>query len=169
MKRIVIGALAVVLSAQAAVAQTEMPAAGTWGFEGSLGTASLLKFRSPSSAWVLGFDGIYARQNSDNAAISDENVASVNLRAGLRHYGKGQGNVRPFTTLSAAVGFSSGGGDDIWSVGPAAELGAAYFFSPHVSLGGSGQVAAVYSSRDGAFSTFFVGVSGFRLLGAVYF
>lgn len=169
MKRIVISALALVISAEAAVAQTGTPAAGTWGFEGSPGTASLLRFRSPSAAWVLGFDGFYARQSSDNAAISDEDVASLNLRAGIRSYGKGHGNVRPFATISAMAGYTGDGGTHIWSVGPAAEFGAAYFFSPHVSLGGSGQLTAMYSTRGADVSTFMVGVSGFRLLGAVYF
>jgi hypothetical protein len=163
-----IGALAVAVVSSNGRAQAETPAPGAWGVEGSLSGANMLKFRSASSAWVLGFDGAFVHQ-ADDGTVGNQNVGTMNLRAGFRRYSVRAGRVRPFSTISAILGFASDGGGDRLTAGPVAELGAAYFFSPHVSLGGSGSLSAIYQARGGGFSTFALSARAFSLLGAVYF
>ena len=157
-------------ASSSAAAQSEGPVAGTSGFEGNAGTARFLRFTSPSSAWLVGVDGFYARQDSDDNTFGGD-FGFANVRLGLRRYRKTESRVRPFSTISALVGYQSDDSGSGWTLGSSIDLGTTYFFSPHVSLGGAGELTASYQNITGnlARSTVFVSFGGFRLLGAVYF
>ena len=73
------------------------------------------------------------------------------------------------------VGTSSFSGSDL-SLGAGIGIGGAWFFSPHVSLGGEGSLDATYQTDENDFgSTTFkarrimVNVNGVRMVAAVYF
>ena len=174
--------LIAVLGGSPAFAQDTRPVAGTWGVEaGTFSQASLLRFRSERTAWVLGAFASFRHETEETQepliapTSTTEDRVAVSLRLGLRRYRDSGERIRPFTTLSAVVGYDSYTFGDGIQAGGAGELGAAYFFSPHVSLGGSGELTAMYHrfSRDGAFPSdrrgFSLNFSGVRLLGAVYF
>lgn len=159
------------------------PVAGTWAAEASTTTsASLLRFRSPSSAWVLNVALAYQRREEDQPTglptfDTDASFFTSDVRIGIRSYRRVPQRVRPFTTVSAVVGFEdSNFSTNGWRFGAALELGASYFFSPHLSMGVSNALVATYQftrrdlngeTLDGSIVTATLG--GFRLLGAVYF
>jgi hypothetical protein len=174
------GAL-VVWASHTASAQSEGPVAGTWGAEAANGgSAALLRFRSPNSAWLLGFNGAYARVVSEftnpvtGPTESTDEDWFAQTRVGMRWYSTSETRLRRFSTLAATVGYNGGDGAG-WVLGASGELGAAWFFTPHVSLGTSAELSASRLTGDTNGSSSFlreylsVQVSGFRLLGAVYF
>jgi hypothetical protein len=166
------------LIANTANAQTDGPKAGTWAAEASSGpSASLLKFRNDRSAWVFGINATYLQEDSEATPPTpfDQDVTMIQARLGLRRYGVARDRMRPFSTLSGIVGYQDLSFQKAWEVGAAAEVGAAWFFSPHVSLGAAGDVSLTYGKgeRDFGtpekFTTITAQFSGFRLVGAVYF
>ena len=154
------------------------PQAGTWGAEASHnGAVSALRFRSPTSAWLMAF-AVNHLNRDDEDATRDQRVTSAEIRLGMRGYRNPEQRVRPFTGISALVGYSDNQLDDgLWAFGGAAEFGAAYFFSRHVSLGTALDLSATYAKSERV--DFVTGASmdvttitartGLRFLGAVYF
>jgi hypothetical protein len=126
--------------------------------------ASLLRFLSPRTAWLIGAQLTFSHER-DNAAGNSPFVAStsgshtllgVSARTGARWYHGSPGALRPFTTLGLlgsyqGIGDNSGSGSGytsrFWSVGAFGEVGAIYAFTPHVSLGASSQLDAQYQTR----------------------
>ena len=167
------------------------PDAGSWAMEGGIGganTASLLKFTTSSSAWLFTVDGQFATNKQDGSQTTGTDrtyTYAASGRLGLRSYHDHEGNVRPFTTFGflAGAGKSTGGSNfesSFWNAGGFVELGAVYMFTPHLSLGGVGELNAFYnrqsvtnSSAIGDFETHnnsvIVNVGRFRVLAAVYF
>ena len=153
------------LSGQPA-ARTGAPVAGTWGGEASVGTgqgASLLLFQSPR--WALLAGGTI---QSTTSTFVGGDVAGTNrftltaLRVGARRYGRSGLGIRPIAGLGLLVAGATGDGTQVGGYG---ELGAAYFFNPHVSLGASAELNIL--ARDGGGTSF--GATLARLTGAVYF
>jgi len=171
-------AFAISLCASSVAAQETSPQAGTWGAEGSLFQGvSVLSFRSPTSAWLAGFAVSYLNRDDEDAS-RDQRATSAEVRLGIRSYRNPQERVRPFTGLSGLVAYSDNPFDNgLWAFGGAAEFGAAYFFSRHVSLGTALDLSATYSKSERP--DFITGESmdvttitartGLRFLGAVYF
>lgn len=166
--------------AKGASAQEEGPKAGTWGAEaGSGGSATLLRFRNPTSAWTLGFAAAYTHQESRTAGFGGtstrvDDLLSSELRFGLRKYRENQSRVKPFTTVGVILGYNKSTLNKGWRYGAATDFGAAYFFSPHVSLGTAGEFSLTYQDAEDQATAFAQSqltarFSGFRLLGAVYF
>lgn len=163
------------------------PRAGVWAAEVGVGTGvsgTLLRFRSPATAWLLGIEGFVAesREEMTNPFTGDETVTSTQLdlsgRIGLRRYRTTQSALRPFTSAGLAGGLTRFNGSRGWAAGVFAELGATYFFSPHVSLGAVGGLQASYGRVRGefqpdgfSFRARRITVSGnaVQVLGAVYF
>ena len=162
---------------QPAHAQETSPQAGTWGAETGLSQGvSLLRFRSTTSAWLVGFDAVH--YNRDDDGNQDQRLTMAEVRLGMRSYRNPQERVRPFTGLSALVGYDENPLDQgTWAFGAAAEFGAAYFFSRHVSLGTALDLSARYAKgeRDDFVTgapvdvTTITARAGLRFLGAVYF
>jgi hypothetical protein len=128
-------------------AQKEGRRLGSWAFEGGISAAPiLLHFRSPSSARAFGLTAQYTRSESERSLVgggttadTDENTV-VDLRVGLREYRSVTRRVERFWTVSGTVGLEqnslSGSGPRL---GASGDMGAAYFFTPRVSLGGIGR------------------------------
>jgi hypothetical protein len=173
----------------AGVAQDPGLRAGQWGAEASIGdgqSATLLRFRSPTSAWLLSFGGrVSGATLETSGSLEEENATmwSVDARLGMRSYRASSGAFRPFTTVGALGSYSDGeqGFNDAttWTAGAFLELGGAWFFTPHVSLGASGELNAAYretKAQSGGFpetdlklKSWMVEAGRIRLLGAVYF
>lgn len=137
----------VVAIAQQPARSDSMPHGGQWGAEAvvapSAAGASAVRFHSPTFAWVLGA-GLSANRSTTKADNSDfgnditTSVVSVSARLGVRWYrhvdaGKlrpviGVGALGQLTRLQGVTPTRMGGGY--------AELGAFYFVTPHMSLGG---------------------------------
>src|SRR4051812_10720680 len=124
-------------------AQANAISPGTWGAEASSGPiASLLKFRSPTFAWLLGASALYSKQTTDMrnpvtgvTVTTTDDVSAEALRLGVRRYAQGSGSVRPFSTLAVLAGYDKTSLSHGFTYGGAGELGATYFFSSHASLG----------------------------------
>ena len=159
-------------------AQDVAPTAGSWGAEASaVGDVSLLRFRSSTSAWLVGFSGFYNRRDEDDSATPFEATTTVAaVRLGWRGYRAPESRTRPFTTLAALVGYDDTAFGATWQFGGQFEYGAAYFFTRHVSLGASFDLRAVFGVGereqpfDDEIDVMHVTLStGLRFLGAVYF
>lgn len=122
----------------------------------------------------LGFMYRHSEGEDTGFAALDYDYFSGDLRFGMRWYRSVSEKTRPFTTLSALVGFRDGAGyDHAWRPGAAAEIGASHFFTPRVSLGASGELTVSgwreQLGTDPIRTVIFVRFSGFRLAGGVYF
>lgn len=180
-RTVLVAVLASVANAPLAVAQEVTgPQAGTWGAETVLlGGASLLRFRSPSSAWLLGGSVSYRRVEREGDASfplrSMDEATRLSLRLGHRWYRNAGQRLRPFTTVSSMLTVDNVSEGRLGG-GAALEFGAMHFFSRHVSLGASGELRAEYHrNKDTSGSTtitsrhVFATLSAVRLLAAVYF
>ena len=158
-------------------AQEVGPQAGTWGAEaGHDNRVSVLRFRSTTSAWLLGFDAGHISRQDDGD--QDQSSSSISLRLGIRGFRNPAERVRPFSGVSALIGYTDNdfeGGSMVF--GGSAEVGAAYFFSRHVSLGSAFDLSGSYYRSErpdfptGApvdVSTLIVRAA-IRFMGAVYF
>jgi hypothetical protein len=174
-------ALVSLINVSPVVAQDSVgPKAGTWGAEASPGTGALLRFRTPTSAWILStsifFEHVEEESTGPFPPSPTRDLVFGRISAGIRTYRRPQERVRPFTTLGAIVGYRNDFAKG-WAFGGAGEIGTAYFFSSHVSLGVAGILSVVYERLEqgvgGGATTRTKSISanfdGFRFLGAVYF
>ena len=168
-------AAAVTLSSSLS-AQEVGPQAGTWGAEaGADNRVNVLRFRSTTSAWLVGFDAFHFRLSEEGS--EDESNSSVTLRLGMRRYSNPTERVRPISGISVLLGYQDIGLGDGPLVGASGELGGAYFFSRHVSLGSLFDLSVSYVRSEGP--DFGTGApldmsrlavqASIRFLGAVYF
>lgn len=188
-----IGVVFIMIAPTAALAQQSPPAdsvphAGQWGAEAvvtpSTTGASLLRFRSPTFAWVVGADFLTSRSKSETSnplfgsADTKSSYTTVGARLGMRWYRGSQiMRLRPVVGAGALGTFHSISDAKSWRSGLYGELGAVYFVGSHVSLGGAGELQASYTrqtqeSPDGSKTTATAtSVSGSlaRLLVSVYF
>ncbi len=174
---------AMLVAAAPADAQNEGMQAGSWGGEAASGpTASLLRFRSTTSAWVFGVSASFLEQKTQQVSVitgetteQTQDTFLTSLKAGFRRYSDPQAQVRRYTTISGLLGYERSSIGKGWRYGAAGEVGAAYFFNTHASLGLAGEVTAQFidTSNGGSFigdrSSLSVAFSGFRLVGGVYF
>ena len=130
--------------------------AGQWGAEFQIadGIAGVgaLRFRSPTSAWLLNLNlgAEWGEQETPAAADDDANSFNVALRAGPRRYRPiaretaayvGGGVTASYLrSESEALDFNSRG----WEAGLYMELGAAYFVTTRLSLGAQAGASATY-------------------------
>jgi hypothetical protein len=135
------------------VADPVMPRAGSWGAEAVFGSgvgANVLRFSSSTAAWLAGLTFNVTHQTDDLSALpgaTDQSgwLGFGDARLGRRWWRGERGErIRPLTGLGVLGGVSSGTGIQSWNAGGYGELGASYFVSPHVSLGATGELAAVY-------------------------
>ena len=152
----------------AAVAQTATdsiaPRAGTWAAEASYGgggAASLLYISSPRAAWLLRATFSVGSQTLDEPQFAGGVTTTTRTTSALRNFslaagrrwwsGEPSARLRPFTGLGLTGRYSAASDARETDVGAYGELGASYFFSPHVSLGAAGELdAGVTSSRFGS-------------------
>ena len=156
------GAWSAVSVAQSA-ARTGAPVAGTWGGEAAVGEgqgASLLLFQS--ARWALLAGGSTRSFSTSSFDGASDRLTLTSLRVGARRYGGAGLGVRPVVGLGLAV---AGATRQNTQFGAYGEIGAMYFFNPHVSLGVTSE--ANLSRRSGGGTSF--GASLARLIGTVYF
>ena len=138
----------VVAIAQQPTRSDSMPHGGQWGLEAvvapSTAGASVVRFHSPTFAWLLGA-GLSANRSTtkaDNPELGGTDfttsVVSVSARLGVRWYRHSDtARLRPVVGLGALGQFTR-----VENVTPTrmaggyGELGAFYFVTPHLSLGG---------------------------------
>jgi hypothetical protein len=150
------------LNAQA-LTDSIAPRGGTWGAEATYGGggpgATLIRFSSPRTAWLAGvmFTGLretidaYAFPGMGNPTRETHTMATMDARLGHRWWSSDAGaRVRPLTGIGVLGALGRYPTSRSWDVGGYAELGATYFFSPHVSLGASGELAAGYGEERSA-------------------
>ena len=130
-----------------------MPRGGQWGAEAvvapSTTGASMVRFQSPTFAWLLGA-GVSASRvttKADDALSGPDfttSLVSVSARLGARWYRHSDtSKLRPVVGLGALGQFSRAQGiTPTRSGGGYAEVGAFYFVTPHLSLGGLLEVDA---------------------------
>ena len=186
MRRVVLGlGAAVILFTAPAAAQSDSgPKAGTWGGEACVTYcgASLLHFRNSTSAWLFGISAFYARQHVDESGptfpsfSNDDKIGGADVRFGMRYYRATEDRARPFLGLGAIAGLSGGGSTHALRYGVTSEMGTAYFFTPHLSVGFAGGLSLVAQNttdNSGGFTSKrrFVSASfsGLSVLAAVYF
>ena len=158
-------ALVLVLTPTLAVAQAasdSTPRPGSWGAEvfirdGGTG-ASLLRFQSSSRALVLGAEFDFQNVDTEAGTVSvggDGTRSNLALRLGVRSYRQSSTErLRPVIGFGARGAYGNGPSDFTdWSAGVYGELGAVYFLTPHVSLGGTGEMNASYGKRTQTLSS----------------
>jgi outer membrane protein W len=148
--------------------------------------ASVLRFSSPRTAWLLGVSFAVGQETTDEpvdfitgaTTRSTSTVGTVEVRAEHRWWtGELSQALRPFVGLGLAGRYATANNARMNEAGAFGELGATYFFSPHVSLGGAGELAIVrdhygFDSATGAGPTqdsWFVRGDVARITAAVYF
>jgi hypothetical protein len=171
---------------EATVRRDSLPfRAGQWGAEfavenGTLGLG-VLRFRSPRRAWLL--DGAVTAHWSDfKSSIGDRTGTDVfvRVRVGPRKYRPVRTGIAGYVGmgLTGAYGWHGGDADrtHAWDAGVFGELGAAYFVTPHLSLGGRVDAFARYGefrlrAPQGAWREREVslGARPVRIVGALYF
>lgn len=134
-----------------------MPRAGTWAAEIGLGSAgagaSLLRFQSPRFALLFGADFNVTRveDDSDASTLFGQTGTQTGFaaRLGGRSYRESSSErIRPVVGFGARAGYTKGLADfRTWSTGIYGELGAMYFVTPHLSLGGTGELQANYGKQ----------------------
>ena len=131
-----------------------MPHAGTWGAEVFLGNAgsgaSILRFRSPKVALLFGADFSYSHSGEDNGTIGLPATTTTNVaaRLGFRNYrGSSADRLRPVVGAGLRSSYADATNASLWTAGAYGELGAMYFLTPHISLGGTGELQASYGKR----------------------
>lgn len=131
------------------------PRAGSWAAEAVYGdgfTANLLHFSSPTSAWLTGLSFSMARETRDvlgfagGATTETSYSAYLAGRLGRRWWsGTASDRFRPLRGVGLLGGLSNNSNYHAWNAGAYGELGGTWFFTPHVSLGASGQLSAAYN------------------------
>jgi hypothetical protein len=138
----------VVAIAQQPTRSDSMPHGGQWGAEAvvapSTAGASVVRFHSPTFAWLLGA-GLSANRSTtkaDNPELGgtdfSTSAVSVSARLGVRWYRHSDNaKLRPVIGVGALGQFTRVQNITPTRMGGAyAELGAFYFVTPHMSLGG---------------------------------
>lgn len=166
------------------------PRAGSWAAEAVYGDglgANLLHFSSPTSAWLTGLTFSVARETQDvitfpGGTTTTETGYSGNVAGRLGHRwwsGAASERFRPLRGVGLLGGLSSNPSYRAWNAGAYAELGGTWFFTPHVSLGASGQLSAGYDHQralsgtttipDRVVTSWTAGGSLVRIAAGVYF
>lgn len=140
--------------------------AGQWGvqFGGGLSLPSIgfMRFTSPRSAWLLNFDfnGTFltgTRTAVGSSSDTEDRTVAFFGDVGRRFYQDLRQKVRSFQSVGLRGGyinrkFTVGPGSDVeqkqWFAGVMGELGAAYWVTPSLSIGGSASVSTGYTHND---------------------
>lgn len=165
------------------------PRAGSWAAEAVYGDglgANLLYFSSPTSAWLTGLSFNVMRETQDVLTFPGGNTTETGYsgyvagRLGRRWWnGTSSERFRPLRGVGLLGSLNSSPSFRRWDAGAYGELGGTWFFTPHLSLGASGQLSAGYEHQrmpsgtatipDRVATSWTVGGSLVRLAAGVYF
>lgn len=183
------------LSAQtSADTTTAVFRSGEWGVGFFLGNgvtdAGVLRFSTPTRAWVLDGSASFDRQTQSTSAVFGEQTArswSVSGQFGPRWYHAMSGHVARFLGLGALASYSridfsgSSSHGDNWSLGTYGEAGLQYMLTRYLGLGGRGTLSASRYETNNSEVTpqgsatsskaegYHVGVNAVQLTGTIYF
>jgi len=135
--------------------------AGQWAAQFGLGfnltSLGLLKFRSPTSAWLVdaGLSGHHTETRLGSSVAMDSRF-TVGLRLGRRRYhlARAQGRVAAFHTLGVSAGFQHfgftqpfgpAGESNGWNAGLFGDIGGSYLVSSNLSLGATAGLSLSYN------------------------
>lgn len=160
---------------------------GEWGAEVVLGPsitgASVLRFLSSRTALVVGANASVSHSKheiDDGFSFPDQSSTQSNIdgRLGLRRYhSSAREHLHPLVGVGVRSIYTKLAADShAWTAGGYGELGAIYFFTPHLSLGATGEVSALYSkttqranNTKATSTSTAVNASLVRVLASVYF
>jgi hypothetical protein len=158
------------------------PIAGTWAGELGFGdgtTGTLLRFRSPTSAWTIGARLSIAQRSEEGGGFGDDDETSIatEARLGLRSYRGGGNAVRPLLGFGLFGSYAEPASSTrSWAAGLFSEFGAVRFFGPSLSLGALAEArlgfgenrldGGVISTRTNSTT---LSIGGLRVVGTVYF
>ena len=164
------------------------PRAGSWAAEAFYGDglgANLLHFSSPTSAWLAGLTFNVTRETQDVVTFPGSTATETTVsgyaagRLGRRWWsGSTSERFRPLRGVGLLGGLSRSPFTHAWNAGGYGELGGTWFFTPHVSLGATGQVSGSYNHERALSGTtlpdridtrWSVGGSLVRIAAGVYF
>ena len=151
---------------------------GQWGVrfisDGGVYGAGAVYFTSPRSAWLLEayLDATYLEQY--DASL---NAEQATLLGGKRWYGERHGRVRSIVGVGGLAGFGrvhyagSDESDYSYAVGAYGEVGAAVFFTPHMSLGATwrAMLTATYLDQASDQTYYDFSAGPMAIEGAFYF
>ena len=164
-----------------------------WGIGFILGngvtSAGMLRFSTPSRAWVLDGSASFDRQSQSTSTSADETARTVSLSAqfGPRWYRAMSGHVARYVGLGMSGGYArsdfSGTSShaNLWSVGAYGEIGMQYLITRYLGLGWRGALSAsrletsnTALSGQGFIATskatgYHVGLDAVQLTGTIYF
>ncbi len=156
-----------------------------WGADFNIGNGFVgvgaIRFTAPDRALVLDLSGDVATRTS-NGGGPRGNSNSFTLSLGMRRYRGLAPSVEMYHTLGLEAAYShnyDAAGpvtDNTWGAGVFGDLGAGWMVSPHLLLGASWRVEALYnhtSSKTPAVSTsghrLELSLGGVRLIGQLFF
>ena len=162
---------------------------GQWAVEfipgSSFTTVGVLRFSTPTRAWVLDGSANYSHQTATATGAPDQsaNSAGLSARFGPRWYHAEYERVVSFVGLGITGNYfgnsqsaSSANRDESWSAGAYGELGLQYLLTPHLALGVRGNALASRSSssntQNGTTSrttSYSFGLGSPQVIGAFYF
>jgi hypothetical protein len=139
--------------------------------------AGLIRFRSPTAALVLDFNGFYSHATGSQPNLDGPATQSqVNLRLGSRHYAVLGSHLRRLLTFGVegtymhqTFGAGSSAAITGWGGGAFADLGASWFITSHLAVGASWGAAVRYLHTSGASSRVTVALNRVALNGQLYF
>jgi hypothetical protein len=151
----------------------------------------VLRFSTPTRAWVLDGSATFDRQHASGTDASETDVtlqsASVIARFGPRWYHAEYERVVRFVGLGVTGGYSNASGSapgssrlEYWSVGGYGELGLQYLFTRHLGLGGRADLVGWWTSNHSTqvvsggsttehLTTYHVGLEPVQIIGTFYF
>lgn len=149
------------LRAQSADTTTAVFREGQWGVGFTVGNSPLeggvLRFATPTRAWVLDGSGTLARSVQPGAGVfgADVNATSYSIgaRLGPRWYRAMSSRLARFLGVGILGDYSrlqsSGSSDreDAWTAGAYGEIGVQYMFTRHVGVGWRANVSANRSDQ----------------------
>ncbi|HKO15828.1 MAG TPA: hypothetical protein VJU87_06295 [Gemmatimonadaceae bacterium] len=179
-------AVATRVSAQAATAALPFHA-GQWGGQFAVGSdvqsIGLLRFHSPSAAFVFDLSAAVNQFSTDAGFGSDQKSTSenVSLRVGPRRYAPvasqvahylGAGLLANLAHAKSNIGGTSTSARSL-TAGAYAELGGDYLVTPHLAIGVQGTAQATYgrtsNSSQAHLSSWSVGLGATRLVATIFF
>lgn len=135
--------------------------AAQFGAGFGFGSLGFMRFRSPTSAWVVdlrvsgGHSESLATDSAGTRFIGLDSRAAVDMRLGIRTHRTETRKIVPFYSLGILGGFnhsafSGGGGSgqrNGWSAGVFADVGANYLFTPHFAIAATGTLTLRYATQ----------------------
>jgi outer membrane protein W len=147
--------------------------------------AGVLRFSTPSRAWVLDGSATFEHTTITSNAAPDQSTRSGNVsaRLGPRWYHSEYDRVVRFAGVGLTDSYSAGNqagpstfSQDNWSAGVYGELGLQYLFTRHLGLGVRGEVVAMrdidhVTGNNGTshLTTDRVALAPLQIIGAFYF